>query len=145
MYVCTYICIYVRICIYVYVYVCVYVCMHRRIQDFVRGGGQGPLGPRGGGGPRPSWPPGGGGPRPSWPAPHYLGEQYFVGRGGQGPLGPPLDPRMVCIYGPVHVGGSSRLPAPLPPGCSHSHPTNSCSCLLYPVYEHPKTRHNTNP
>ena len=49
----------------------------------------------------------------------------------------------VCIYGPVHVGGNSRLPAPLPPGCSHSHPTNSCSCLLYPVYEHPKTRHNT--
>ena len=41
---------------------------HRRIQDFVRGGG-------------------GGVPRPSWPAPHYLGEQYFVGRGGgQAPL-----------------------------------------------------------
>ena len=53
---------------------------HRRIQDFVRGGGgQGPLGPRGGGGPR-----------PSWPAPHYLGEQYFVGRGGaKAPVAPP--------------------------------------------------------
>ena len=55
-----------------------FVLHHRRIQDFVRGGGQGPLGPRGGG------------PRPSWPAPHYLGEQYFVGRGG-GPR-PPWPP-----------------------------------------------------
>ena len=62
------------------------VYTHRRIQDFVRGGRQGPLGPPGGG------------PRPSWPAPHYLGEQYFVGRGGgQGPLGPPLDPRMILV------------------------------------------------
>ena len=62
--------------------------MHRRIQDFVRGGGgQGPLGPRGGGGGQgPLGPPGS--------APDYLGEQYFVG-GGQGPLGPPpLDPRL---------------------------------------------------
>ena len=57
--------------------------VHRRIQDFVRGGGQGPLGPRGGGGGQgPLGPPGS--------APDYLGEQYFVGRGGgQGPLAPP--------------------------------------------------------
>ena len=55
------------------------VSNHRRIQDFVRGGGGKAL-----------LAPGGGGARPSWPAPHYLGEQYFVGRrGGKAPLAPP--------------------------------------------------------
>ena len=45
---------------------------HRRIQDFVRGGGGKALLP----------PPGS--------APDYLGEQYFVGRGGaKAPLAPP--------------------------------------------------------
>ena len=49
--------------------------MHRRIQDFVRGGGQGPLGPH----------------LTIWGSNILWG-----GGGGQGPLGPPLDPRMVC-------------------------------------------------
>ena len=45
--------------------------VHRRIQDFVRGGGPGS-------------------------APDYLGEQFFVGRGGgaRPPWPPPLDPRL---------------------------------------------------
>ena len=72
--------------------------MHRRIQDFVRGGG-----------PRPSWPPGGGrgqGPLgPPGSAPDYLGEQFFFffGGGGQGPLAPPLDPRLICRPTPYEV------------------------------------------
>ena len=52
--------------------------LHRRIQDFVRGGGGKALLPP---------PPGS--------APDYLGEQYFVGRGGPRPPWPPrLDPRL---------------------------------------------------
>ena len=45
------------------------VVVHRRIQDFVRGG-QCPLGP-------------------PESAPDYLGEQFFVGGGGKAPLPPP--------------------------------------------------------
>ena len=56
--------------------------MHRRIQDFVRGGGQGLLDPPGGGGQGPLGPPGS--------APDYLGEQFFVETGGaKAPLAPP--------------------------------------------------------
>ena len=55
---------------------------HRRIQDFVRGGGQGPLGPWGGGG---------GGARPSWPPPPWIRALLFGGAifcGGGGARGP---------------------------------------------------------
>ena len=58
------------------------VLLHRRIQDFVRGGGQGPLGPPGS-------------------APDYLGEQFLWGGGGGGakaPLAPPWIRACVILY-----------------------------------------------
>ena len=57
------------------------VIIHRRIQDFVRGG-QGPLGPRGGGGQGPLPPP--------WIRAWLFGGAIICGEGGgQGPLAPP--------------------------------------------------------
>ena len=60
------------------------VMMHRRIQDFVRGGGgQGPLGPRGGG-------------KALLARASLFGGAIFCGegRGAKAPLAPPQDPRM---------------------------------------------------
>ena len=65
---------------------CYVQCMHRRIQDFVRGG-QGPLGPRGGGG------------KALLARASLFGGAIFCGEGGGGggarPPWPPPDPRMV--------------------------------------------------
>ena len=60
------------------------VYTHRRIQDFVRGGGQGPLGPRGGA-------------KALLARASLFRGAIFCGEGGgaKAPVAPPLDPRMI--------------------------------------------------
>ena len=82
---------------------------HRRIQDFVRGGG----------GARPSWPPGGGKAllAPPGSAPDYLGKQFCGGGGGGGARGPgsapaPGDPKFdanpTIIFRVIYSNGLRR-------------------------------------
>ena len=63
--------------------------LHRRIQDFVRGGGA-----------RPSWPPGGGG-------------KALLAPGGGKALLAPLDPRLTIWGSNFLWGGGAKAPLPV--------------------------------